>query len=45
MGKRAKLFSTKTFIVNSSPPGGAWVFDEDGELLTYVTGDELLVWG
>ncbi len=45
MGERAKLFSAKTFIVNSYPPGGSWVFDEDGELLTYVTGDELLVWG
>ncbi|WP_456394224.1 carbon-nitrogen hydrolase family protein [Thermococcus sp.] len=44
MSERAELLGVKTFVVNSSPPGGAWVFDEDGELLTYVTGDELLVW-
>lgn len=39
MGKRVKLLSTKTFIVNSYPPGGAWVFDEEGKLLTSSKGD------
>ncbi|WP_297436028.1 carbon-nitrogen hydrolase family protein [Thermococcus sp.] len=45
MGERVKLLGAKTFVVNSYPLGGAWVFDEEGELLTYVTDNELLVWG
>ncbi|MDN5320128.1 MAG: hypothetical protein PWP49_548, partial [Thermococcaceae archaeon] len=43
MSERVKLFRAKTFIVNSFPPGGAWVFDEAGNLLVEAIGNELLV--
>ncbi|MDN5321373.1 MAG: hypothetical protein PWP49_1793, partial [Thermococcaceae archaeon] len=43
MSERVKLFRAKTFIVNSFPPGGAWVFDEAGNILAGVVGDEFLI--
>ena len=43
MMERVKLFSAKTFVVNSHPPGGAWVFDSDGKLLASSRRDEILV--
>ncbi|EHR79432.1 carbon-nitrogen hydrolase [Thermococcus litoralis DSM 5473] len=43
MSERVKLLSVKTFIVNSYPPGGAWVFDESGNLLRKSSGDKLLI--
>ncbi|NJE04885.1 carbon-nitrogen hydrolase family protein [Thermococcus sp. M36] len=44
MSERAELLGVRTFIVNSHPPGGAWVFDGDGNLLAETSGDELLIW-
>ncbi|AEC52022.1 carbon-nitrogen hydrolase [Pyrococcus sp. NA2] len=44
MTDRVKLLGVKTFIVNSFPPGGAWVFSSDGRLLAFAKGQELLVW-
>jgi len=44
MTERVKLLSVKAFIVNSYPPGGAWVFDENGSLLTSAEGEETLLW-
>ncbi|ASA77936.1 carbon-nitrogen hydrolase family protein [Thermococcus sp. 5-4] len=43
MAERVKLLGAKTFVVNSHPPGGAWVFDSDGKLLASSRGDEILV--
>ena len=43
MSERVKLFRAETFIVNSFPPGGAWVFDEAGNILAGVVGDEFLI--
>lgn len=43
MSERVKLLSVKAFIVNSYPPGGAWVFDEGGNLLRKSSGDKLLI--
>lgn len=42
MSERVKILDTKTFIANTYPPGGAWVFDENGELLAQTQGDEIL---
>ena len=42
MSERAKLLEVKTFIVNTHPPGGAWVFDESGDLLTQTARDNVL---
>ena len=42
MSERARLLEVKTFVVNSSPPGGAWVFDESGDLLTQTARDNVL---
>jgi len=42
MAERVKLLGVKAFIVNSYPPGGAWVFNEKGELLALSRGDDLL---
>ncbi|ASI99641.1 carbon-nitrogen hydrolase family protein [Thermococcus celer] len=44
MAGRVGLLSAGTFVVNSYPPGGAWVFDGDGRLLAETSGEELLVW-
>ncbi len=44
MVERVKLLGAKAFIVNSYPPGGAWVFDENGTLLASVGGEETLIW-
>ncbi len=44
MAKRVKLLGVKAFIVNSYPPGGAWVFDADGTLLASAEGEEALIW-
>ncbi|AEH25025.1 carbon-nitrogen hydrolase family protein [Pyrococcus yayanosii] len=44
MSERAELLGVRTFIVNSYPPGGAWVFDGDGNLLAESRGDKMLVW-
>jgi len=43
MAGRVRLLGAKTFVVNSHPPGGAWVFDSDGKLLASLRGDEILV--
>jgi len=43
MSERVKLLDVKAFIVNSYPPGGAWVFDEGGNLLSQSSGDRLLI--
>ena len=43
MAERVRLLGAKTFVVNSHPPGGAWVFDSDGKLLASSRGDEILV--
>jgi len=43
MAGRVRLLGAKTFVVNSHPPGGAWVFDSDGKLLASSKGDEILV--
>ncbi|ASJ00431.1 carbon-nitrogen hydrolase family protein [Thermococcus gorgonarius] len=44
MAERVKLLGAKAFIVNSYPPGGAWVFDADGTLLASAEGDKTLLW-
>ncbi len=44
MAERVKLLSVRAFIVNSHPPGGAWVFDGNGNLLAESREDELVVW-
>ncbi|QDA31815.1 carbon-nitrogen hydrolase family protein [Thermococcus indicus] len=43
MAERVKLLGARTFIVNSYPPGGAWVFDSDGRLLASSREDKILV--
>ena len=43
MAERVRLLGVKTFIVNSYPPGGAWVFSPDGKLVASSDGDETLV--
>ena len=45
MVERVKLLGVKTFIVNSYPPGGAWVFDGNGTLLALSVEDKILAWG
>lgn len=44
MSERVRLLGVKTFIANSFPPGGAWVFEGDGTLIAESRGDELLLW-
>ncbi|AMQ18178.1 carbon-nitrogen hydrolase family protein [Thermococcus peptonophilus] len=44
MSERVRLFRVKTFIVNSFPPGGAWVFEGNGTLISESKGDEILLW-
>ncbi|WP_297505990.1 carbon-nitrogen hydrolase family protein [Thermococcus sp.] len=44
MARRVRLLGVKAFIVNSHPPGGAWVFDEKGTLLASSSGGETLIW-
>ncbi|WP_297090267.1 carbon-nitrogen hydrolase family protein [Thermococcus sp.] len=44
MADRVRLLGVRAFIVNSYPPGGAWVFDENGNLLAESRGDEMIVW-
>ena len=44
MAERVKLLGVRAFIVNSYPPGGAWVFDADGTLLAPSKGKKTLVW-
>jgi predicted amidohydrolase len=44
MLERVKLLGVRTFIVNSFPPGGAWVFEKNGTLIAESKGDELLLW-
>ena len=43
MSERVKLLEVKAFVVNSFPPGGAWVFDKNGELLAQSVGDDILI--
>ncbi|NJE48026.1 carbon-nitrogen hydrolase family protein [Thermococcus sp. 9N3] len=45
MAERVKLLGVRTFIVNSYPPGGAWVFDENGKLIACSRGEEHLIVG
>ncbi|WP_048146553.1 carbon-nitrogen hydrolase family protein [Pyrococcus abyssi] len=44
MSERVKLLNARTFIVNSYPPGGAWVFDGNGDLLAMTRGQKTLIW-
>ncbi len=44
MAERVRLFGAKTFVVNSYPPGGAWIFDGNGTPLAESRGDKILVW-
>ena len=44
MAGRVRLLGVRAFIVNSYPPGGAWVFDENGTLLASAEGEKTLVW-
>ncbi|ASJ02458.1 carbon-nitrogen hydrolase [Thermococcus profundus] len=44
MSERVRLLGVKAFIVNSHPPGGAWVFERDGRLIAESMGDEILLW-
>jgi len=44
MAERVKLLGVKTFIVNSYPPGGAWVFDKNGWLLASSRREEMLLY-
>ncbi|NJE77096.1 carbon-nitrogen hydrolase family protein [Thermococcus sp. ES12] len=43
MSERVKLLGVRTFVVNSFPPGGAWVFDGNGKLLASSEGEKILV--
>ncbi|NPA80148.1 MAG: carbon-nitrogen hydrolase family protein [Thermotogae bacterium] len=43
MGGRVRLMGTTTLVVNSFPPGGAWVFGRSGALIASSEGDRLLV--
>jgi len=43
MSLRIKLMGTTALIVNSFPPGGAWVFDKGGNLMASSNGSNLLV--
>ena len=43
MAERVKLLGVETFIVNSYPPGGAWVFDKNGKLRAFSQGGQLLL--
>ncbi|NJE53881.1 carbon-nitrogen hydrolase family protein [Thermococcus sp. 21S9] len=43
MAERVKLLGVKAFIVNSYPPGGAWVFDENGGLLASSRREKILL--
>ncbi|MEO2151915.1 MAG: carbon-nitrogen hydrolase family protein [Thermococcus sp.] len=45
MAERVKLLGVRIFIVNSYPPGGAWVFDENGKLIARSRGEEHLIVG
>jgi hypothetical protein len=45
MSERVRLLGARAFIVNSFPPGGAWVFEQDGTLLVSTRGEETLLWG
>ncbi|NJF26025.1 carbon-nitrogen hydrolase family protein [Thermococcus sp. Bubb.Bath] len=44
MSERVRALGVRTFIVNSFPPGGAWVFENDGILVAESRGDEILLW-
>ncbi len=43
MAERVRLLGVKAFIVNSSPPGGAWIFERDGTLVASSGKEEMLV--
>jgi predicted amidohydrolase len=43
MSERVKLLGVRTFVVNSFPPGGAWVFDGNGKLLASSEVEKILV--
>lgn len=43
MTERVRLLGVRAFIVNSYPPGGAWIFEVDGTLVTSSRGEEMLV--
>ena len=44
MTERVRLLGVRAFIVNSYPPGGAWIFEGDGTLLAASNGEEMLFW-
>ncbi|WP_048152070.1 carbon-nitrogen hydrolase family protein [Palaeococcus ferrophilus] len=43
MSERVRLLGVRTFIVNSYPPGGAWVFGNNGTLVAQSVGDTPLI--
>ncbi len=43
MSERVRLFGSITLVVNSFPPGGAWVFGRSGELLLSSSGNHPLI--
>jgi len=43
MSERVELLGVRTFVVNSFPPGGAWVFDGNGKLLASSGREKILV--
>ncbi len=44
MAERSRLFGAITFVANTFPPGGAWVFGRGGEVLAASEGDGLLIY-
>ncbi len=44
MTERVRLLGVRAFIVNSYPPGGAWIFEGDETLLAASNGEEMLFW-
>ncbi|NJD99716.1 carbon-nitrogen hydrolase family protein [Thermococcus sp. LS1] len=44
MSERVRLLGVRTFIVNAHSPGGAWVFEGNGELLAQSRGEEILIY-
>ncbi len=43
MSERFRSMGTTALVVNSFPPGGAWVFDADGNLIASSQGSHLLI--
>ncbi len=43
MSERVRLMGSTALVVNSFPPGGAWAFDREGNLIASSEGSSLLV--